>query len=400
MPDPRPGLKLELETVTPLFLSGAEPRSAPELRAPSFRGALRYWLRAALGGCLGDDEGVVSIQESAVFGSAAEETGHASAVVLRTTHSELPPPEVFDKRPSTWVRKGGKELRQPTGRDYLFWSMAESGKVEYGNFQPAKQYYPPGMHFNLILGVRPGAPGAEAAYRRALAACWLLLNFGGLGSRSRRCAGSLTVQQEIEVNGLRFGLNASRAGEQLAAGLAQVRSEFAVSAPPHFRIPPQFDILHPDHCRVWVLGTWDSSEHAVEAIGAALRDFRTYREPDHGQVAGWLQGKPILTVERSVFGLPIPYRYSNGGPSGTVQARSRDAVVDRRASPLWLKVSKTTDGRYVGVATLFKSAFLGPGDKLYAKTRGSTPTINPPADYALIEQFVQSLASAREVRYV
>jgi CRISPR-associated protein Cmr1 len=39
-------LTVELETVTPLFLGGAEPRgSPPELRAASVRGALRYWLR-------------------------------------------------------------------------------------------------------------------------------------------------------------------------------------------------------------------------------------------------------------------------------------------------------------------------------------------------------------------
>ncbi|MGQ9600679.1 MAG: RAMP superfamily CRISPR-associated protein, partial [Anaerolineae bacterium] len=49
-------LTVTLETVTPLFLGGADPRGAPELRAPSFRGATRYWLRAALGGTIGDND--------------------------------------------------------------------------------------------------------------------------------------------------------------------------------------------------------------------------------------------------------------------------------------------------------------------------------------------------------
>ncbi len=61
-------LTVTLEAVTPLFLGGANPRGAPELRAsplqaqvrspranprgapelraPSFRGAMRYWMRA------------------------------------------------------------------------------------------------------------------------------------------------------------------------------------------------------------------------------------------------------------------------------------------------------------------------------------------------------------------
>lgn len=42
-------LTVTLETVTPLFLGGADPRGEPELRPPAFRGTLRYWLRAALG---------------------------------------------------------------------------------------------------------------------------------------------------------------------------------------------------------------------------------------------------------------------------------------------------------------------------------------------------------------
>lgn len=40
-------ITVKLETVTPLFLGGAEPRDKPpELRPPAFRGAMRYWLRA------------------------------------------------------------------------------------------------------------------------------------------------------------------------------------------------------------------------------------------------------------------------------------------------------------------------------------------------------------------
>lgn len=36
-------LTVTLETITPLFLGGTDPRGAPEIRPPSFRGALRYW---------------------------------------------------------------------------------------------------------------------------------------------------------------------------------------------------------------------------------------------------------------------------------------------------------------------------------------------------------------------
>ncbi len=44
-----------LETITPLFLTGADPRGEPELRAASIRGALRFWLLALLGGVIGTE---------------------------------------------------------------------------------------------------------------------------------------------------------------------------------------------------------------------------------------------------------------------------------------------------------------------------------------------------------
>ncbi len=40
-----PSITFDLETVTPLFLAGADQQKA-ELRPPAFRGALRYWFRA------------------------------------------------------------------------------------------------------------------------------------------------------------------------------------------------------------------------------------------------------------------------------------------------------------------------------------------------------------------
>ena len=73
-------LSVTLETVTPLFLAGAEERGAPELSPPAFRGVLRYWLRAALGGAIGDQnwEGLRQL-ESAVFGS----TNGRSPITIR-----------------------------------------------------------------------------------------------------------------------------------------------------------------------------------------------------------------------------------------------------------------------------------------------------------------------------
>lgn len=396
-------ITVTLETVTPLFLGGANPRGAPELRAPSFRGALRYWLRAALGGALGDNAETVRQEEAVVFGSTDEKTGSASAITVRLA-ADAPMPQQYTRQPSVVVEKGGKRFKQPVGRDYLYWSMAESGKLEKGNYQPPKQFYPAGIPFNVTLSSRSRAYNADQSFGQAMAALWLLVHLGGIGSRSRRTGGSLSVKGKYEIEGLKFQLETDALTEivkQLSAGLRKVRERFSYIGTSTVSQPfPAFDILYPKACRVWVLDVWSNSERAVNAIGEAMRDFRTYREPDHTNVARWLAGENIYTVERAVFGLPLPYRYSDGGPSGVVQGRIRKPAIDRRASPLWLKVSKTVNGRYVGVATLFKSAFLPTGEKLHAKTKGTPPPINAPEDYMLIEQWIaEKFPKSQEVRY-
>ena len=393
-------IDITLETVTPLFLGGAEPRGKPELRSPSFRGALRYWLRAALGGVLGDDEKAVRCAEASVFGSTEEEWGGASAVIIQVSHPTLTPQE-FRKQPAQTIIKYGRQLKQPTGRDYLYWPMAQFRNL------PARYFIPPNTSFTLTLRVRPGVPDWESKLYQAMGALWLLVQLGGVGSRSRRTAGSLVVSEPEQFSNLSFALKGSTPRDiaaELGEGLKRIRTTLErvyKAEPPKFQGPhAAFDVLHPQVCKIWVLGLWASWEKAVESIGAAFRDFRTYREPDHTEVERWLNGESISTVERAVFGLPLPFRYQNG-PSGTVQGRTQPAgeEITRRASPLWLKVSKTKGEQFAGIATLFLSAFLPEKAELYAQG-GQGPALPPPKDYSLILKFVgEKFPKAVEVKY-
>ena len=177
-----------LETITPLFLGGADPRGKPELRAPSFRGALRYWLRALLGGFANfQDNEKLQRQESEVFGSTDSKRGGASSVLIKCKLTEGEPQD----NPYTKQRAlqfGGKY--KPTGRDYLWWSMAESGRVDRGNYLPPKRYLPKGTLFELSLRTRLANKDLSKEYLQASAALWCLVQFGALGARSRRAANS------------------------------------------------------------------------------------------------------------------------------------------------------------------------------------------------------------------
>lgn len=159
-------LTITLETVTPLFLGGAEAqdrtkRPAPELRPPAFRGALRYWLRAALGGVISDRnlEGLHTL-ESAVFGS----TDYGSPI-----HIRLPDP-----------------LRLQSGEEKIL-------PHKDGSQAGQRKAFKAGQKLELIMSQWRSRD--EAVWNAACATLNLTLVFGGVGLRSRRGYGTLRVVQ-------------------------------------------------------------------------------------------------------------------------------------------------------------------------------------------------------------
>ncbi len=163
MPDQPLSLTVTLETVTPLFLGGAKPKDEPpELRPPAFRGVMRYWWRAALGGVIGDRnlEGLHKL-ETVVFGSV----GYGSSVALRL-------------RP---VAAG---------------LMSQDEKIlphKEGPRAGSRKAFASNQRFELKMLM----PRSEdtGVWEAASAALRLALTFGGAGLRSRRGLGTLKVIQ-------------------------------------------------------------------------------------------------------------------------------------------------------------------------------------------------------------
>jgi CRISPR-associated protein Cmr1 len=325
-------LTVELETVTPLFLAGSDPRGVAELRAPSFRGAMRYWLRAIAG------EQYKEIEEN-VFGNT-QKAGQVSTQVK----AQLQDGDI-KKYASTGTRS------HPTGHDYLFWSMGMMG-----NSAP-HQYIQEGKTFQLTLTSR----GDEIALKQASAALWLLIQLGGVGSRSRRTGGDMRVVKVIsqdeatgdeKISFVPASQNAAAFVQEIGIGVKEVRRLFPpISHPIH--TPSPYDMLQPGCSRIWVIdGEWKSSEAAINGLGGAFSQYRAEQ--------------PIS--DRAVFGLPL---------------RGVHVNLERRASPLWLHVTRLSANQYVGVLTLFKSQFL--------------PDTSVMADYGLIEFFAGAFKQSHEV---
>ncbi len=84
-----------LEVTTPLFLGGVDPTSSVELRAPSIKGALRFWWRALAWSRHGGDLDSIRSEEARLFGAAGEEgqagksaAGQASFILRLQTVSK------------------------------------------------------------------------------------------------------------------------------------------------------------------------------------------------------------------------------------------------------------------------------------------------------------------------
>lgn len=356
-----------LKVITPLFLAGT--KTAPELRAPSFRGALRFWLRAIVGGVIGDRNlKKIYETESFVFGS----TGGISPVMIRVSARATP-------RRFTSNMPGVK---------YLFWSMLRS----------RREVYMPNEVRSLVLTMQTRSDMSDEPLKMATASLWLLTHLGGIGSRSRRGGGNLQV---IEVQGdlpedlpdLRVQARSPRQlRDQLAEGLVKSRQLLPLSeVTPSFNRDPSFDLLHPDHCRILVLDkTWNTWEQALNEIGEELRRFRNRREPDYSNVKDLVRGRSnsLQTVERAAFGLPIVFYYSSlGDKRGTLEGK----IHNRRASPLLIRVIRLASGKHTIVMTFFKTRLLDREEGIALRRgRRVLATADAP-DLSLIAQFLEEM---------
>ena len=76
----------ECKTITPMFCYGADGET-PELRAPSLKGALRFWWRAIHPNLELAD---LKKKETLIFGGTGDEEAKKSSFLIQLRHSDLP----------------------------------------------------------------------------------------------------------------------------------------------------------------------------------------------------------------------------------------------------------------------------------------------------------------------
>ncbi|MCC6299407.1 MAG: type III-B CRISPR module RAMP protein Cmr1 [Anaerolineales bacterium] len=379
-------IKIRLETITPLFLGGADARGEPELRAASFRGAMRYWLRAAAGSITGNNLEALHKIEGDVFGITGEEDKQtSSAVIIRKANEKLSRISLTEMR--QYKKDGEIKVGKP-GLNYLFFAARKTEEYkERRGLQGS---------FDLIISSRVDGKENDKAFRQIYAALWLLTHLGGVGSRARRGAGNIQVTSaesltsDLEKYAKKFSLKvqASTSDElinELSEGIKYSRNFIGQDIlPGTMSDVAKFDILHPDACDIYVADKRFSDwSNALDSLGKIYKDFRFERQPDFDVIKNSAQTDEDLQepVQRSLFGLPI---------SLANEMSIESTNFERRSSPLVFRIVKlnTSKPNYALVIIWFKSEFLPKGEELkLVKKSGGQPTGSLPEN-DLIETFL------------
>jgi CRISPR-associated protein Cmr1 len=356
---------LRLRAVTPAFLGrfeavGPDPAPLP-FPVPSLRGVLAYWLRALAGAHVGNDIGRLHGVESAVFGTArTADGGGPSPILLRADRVQ------FAEFPAASAGEGLRYLMGP--------GLVATKKQNDQKQPPYRCLLPPSMPQGT-LRLRVRNTGMPAHADLFLSALWALRTFGGIGARTRRGFGTLTVDEVPEALATgRFdpawlardtvadldaviGCAGSAISDLgIASGTVQARG--GVPSYPCF-VPGQYQL---GEDRLTQATDW---RRALDITGDLLFAFRhgADRPPNgpppprgtHSQsytevVQPFLNRRPQhQPLIAGALGLPVPYSDHQGPPRPEDPQRKptqRTAMVEvlidgklaRRASPLWLRV--------------------------------------------------------------
>lgn len=203
-------LNLHLKLITPMFGGGYEPRNVDEviyIRPAAIRGHLRFWWRALYGGAYAEPRDLFKAEED-LWGSA-DKPGKVRLKV-EVTNSGIEAP--YDK-----VAPGVSRQEGPREGFFLF-PFQEQRKQGLLAATGRKE-----VEFSLCVECR-GDSACCKQVKRTLKA-WIA--FGGVGSRTRRGCGSLTVTKDEKEwlppsneDGLRKWLNAlaADAGSGMSSG--------------------------------------------------------------------------------------------------------------------------------------------------------------------------------------
>lgn len=299
-------IKLEIETITPMFLAGAD-QSKAELRAASIKGLLRFWWRA-----LQSESDLVELRkkESRIFGSSDEKLGGGSSFSIRiTSEGNLQPvTKSFPFKDNIHKIMVTSKSRNKTFPINILEYLA------YGPYDPKtkkiRPYFDAKTKFNLIL-----QSFDDRLTDEILKAIHVFSFFGGIGSRSRNGFGSFFIAQQDGVR--------SPVGDIALSDSLKKLVNHNVTLQPYSSFSQGTKIF----CGKKPYDTWDE---ALADVGKTYRDIRVGNK----QVNELVFESKHTYLKREYLGAPLdPYQ------------ENFHSFLERHAKPYFIKIAKE-DNKY------------------------------------------------------
>ncbi|SET12871.1 type III-B CRISPR module RAMP protein Cmr1 [Anaerobranca gottschalkii] len=331
-------LKLTLRSITPILMYGAN-KSKPELRATEFKGLMRFWWRAIKAS---DDIEALKKEEINIFGGITDTKGIKSKVKI---FLDSKPGSDSIKNNLQEILRNNNNLAQDKIKsiEYLLYSAV------INKYKP--KLFGPNTQFDLIINSR-----CENAFKHAIAALWVLIFFGGVGSRSRRGGGNLYVEKvQGETYGLHF-IPQANSSEELATWLKENFTIIKKIISPSHKSCTSYSNLNFSRFIV-SSNNFDSFQEAMADIGARYKDFRFEHK---NSISSGNLGLPV------VHGIRIKKISKVIGKKGDIE-------FCRRASPLILKILNS-QGKYYWMALRLTGEFLPKGAQLVWGNNYSKPS--------------------------
>ena len=346
---------------TPMFCGGAEQQA--EFRLPSFKGILRFWWRALEWGRMRNLE-QLHREESELFGSS---NGGQAKFLMRLSQS----PVAIAIGKKTQLKDGGVVVGE--GARYLGYGVMEayaSHKKGTKDAELTRQCLAAPDCFELTLRFGSGSTGTQQ--QQVIAALKLVGMLGGIGGKSRKGYGSLTLTtltaNESPLwavpdtfdefrNSLRPLISKLRT-ENLNAELPSPHSSPLTAFTSGFRIvaiegrtaESALRLLDRIGCEMVRYRSWGREGKVLRTI-----DSEKNFQPDHDLMKQDSRQR-ITHPRRVAFGLPHNY-----GPKSQDHVEPVAEKLDRRASPLFIHIHQPEGSPPIGVLIFLPGMFLPQG---------------------------------------
>jgi len=305
-------LDFDIETITPMFLAGADQNKA-ELRAASIKGLLRFWWRTLQAE---PDLENLREKESEIFGCSNKKVG-GSSFSLRVWF-EKPHIPMNEKFPKQIIQVTSKGKTFPVNiLEYLAYGTLEYKKGQGNVF--VREYFPGGTEFRLCVSFRKNCVDELI---RTFFIFWM---FGGIGSRSRNGFGS------FHLNNYKAILSGVDLPHDYSMLIRKIIRDKPPQSYPSFVTGTKLFKTKTTH------ETWDN---ALAEVGKIYRGIRSGEIKANNEIFE----KKHLYEKRQYMGAPI------------IVDKKDKSFLDRHAKPYFIKIAKENN-RYRGYILYLPSKY-------------------------------------------